>query len=82
MGWEVPEAPQSVLSNEETAVVFSRARIKCQQEEQGNIAGVHFLWLPSRRLRSDEKLETLESGRLLAAYLFGGEWPSWSRRVG
>ena len=76
MGSEIPEAPQSVLSNEETAVVFSWARISVSGRNRGTSPVSDFLRLPSRRPRSYEKLETSKSGPLLTAYPFGGEWPS------
>jgi hypothetical protein len=46
MGSEIPEAPQSVLSNEETAVVFSWARISVSGRNRGTSPVSYFLLAP------------------------------------
>jgi hypothetical protein len=48
MGSEIPEVPQSVLSNEETAVVFSWARISASRRNRGTSPVFYFLLAPFR----------------------------------
>jgi hypothetical protein len=66
MGLDIPEAARSVLSNEETAVVFTWARITISRKSRGTSPLFHFLLAPfeaaqkRREIRGIEKRSALD----------------------